>query len=591
VTAADGAIPNGSRAGGGAPRLRSAAWLAGDDETALAHRVALRSVGLRVDARGDRPVIGVANSASDLNPCNLPLDELAAAVKRGVLEAGGLPVEFPTISLGEDLMKPSAMLYRNLLAIEIEEMLRSYPLDGVVLLANCDKTVPGAVMGAVSAGVPTVVVTGGGRPVATFRGRRLGTGTDLWRLWDERRAGALDDDAWTELEACLANGLGACNTMGTASTMAILTETLGLTMPGAATIPAGDPRALEAAAAAGRRSVELVGGGIRPAGVLTAEAFANALVVLNAIGGSTNAVIHAAAIAGRAGVPFALEDVERLGKGVPVLADVEPSGAGLVQDFDAAGGVPALLKALGDRVDRSCATVSGRTIGEIADAAPEPSGAIRSAGDPVADGPAFAVVRGSLAPDGAVLKRSAASPELLRHRGPAVVFHGYDDMRRRVDDPALGVNAESVLVLAGCGPVGVPGMPEWGMIPIPARLLAAGVRDMVRVSDARMSGTSFGTVFVHAAPEAAVGGPLALVRDGDVIAVDADAGRLDLEVDPEELERRRREWRPPESPHLRGWPALYREHVTQAPDGCDLDFLQAPTAAHRQFVEPVVGRS
>jgi dihydroxy-acid dehydratase len=574
-----------------ASALRSRAWLTGDDEVAMAHRVALASAGVRIAAAGNGPIIGIANSASELNPCNLPLNDLVGAVKEGIGQAGGVGVEFPTISLGEDLMKPSAMLYRNLLAIEIEEMIRANPLDGIVILANCDKSVPGAVMGAVSANIPTVLVTGGARPVVSFRGGRIGTGTALWRLWDERRAGRLDDTAWRELEKCLSCGLGACNTMGTASTMAVLSEVLGLMIPGSSSIPAGDPRSAAAARLAGRAAVTAVTDDRRPAGILTPGAFANAVVALHAIGGSTNAVIHLAALAGRVGVPFPLADISRIGATVPVLADVEPSGSGLMQDFDAGGGVPALLGELSGLLDRDAVTVAGPTIGEIAASAPAPTGVIRRAARPLRKGGAFGVVHGSLAPDGAVIKTSAASPELLRHRGPAVVFRGYHDMLARIDDPDLPVTRDSVLVLAGCGPVGVPGMPEWGMIPIPARLVRAGVTDMVRVTDARMSGTSFGTVLLHVAPEAAIGGPLGLVRDGDTIAVDVEAGSLELEVTPAELARRRAAWAPQPPAHLRGWPALYARHVLQAPDGCDLDFLRAPTAAERKFVEPVVGRS
>ena len=553
--------------------------------------MALTSAGVGIPDQGQHPIIGIANSASELNPCNLPLRRLALAVKAGVRDAGGVPVEFPTISLGEDLMKPSAMLYRNLLAIEVEEMIRAHPLDGLVILANCDKTVPGALMGAISADLPTVLVTGGARQPAVFQGRRIGTGTDLWRLWDQRRTGALADGAWRELESCLAAGQGACNTMGTASTMAILVEVLGLMVAGSSTIPAGDPRAVAAATKAGGLAVAAARDRVRPSDILSPAAFANAVRVLHAIGGSTNAVIHLAALAGRVGIPFPLDDIQRLGAEVPVLADVEPSGSGLVQDFDAAGGVPALIRELSDLLDLSARTVGDGTLAEVAATAPAVSGAIRPRGRPLRTGGAFAVVHGSLAPAGAIIKTSAATPALLRHRGPAVVFRGYQDMCDRVDDPALDVGAESVLVLAGCGPVGVPGMPEWGMIPIPAKLAAAGVRDMVRVTDARMSGTSFGTVVLHVAPEAAIGGPLALVRDGDTVALDAGAGSLELEISADELSRRRAAWSRPGSPHLRGWPALYRDHVLQAPEGCDLDFLRAPTSAHRRFVEPVIGRS
>jgi dihydroxy-acid dehydratase len=574
-----------------AARLRSQAWLVGDDEVALEHRVALASSGLAVSRSADRPVIGIANSASDLNPCNLPLRDLAVEVKAGIEEAGGIGAEFGTISLGEDLMKPSAMLYRNLLAIEIEEMVRANPLDGLVVLANCDKSVPGALMGAISANVPTVLVTGGSRPVARFRGRPVGTGTALWQMWDERRAGRLDDAGWAEFERCLSCGLGACNTMGTASTMAILSEVLGLMVPGSASIPSGAERGRSAARQAGRLAVGAVQADLRPQSILTEDSFANAIVALHAIGGSTNAVIHLAAMAGRAGVPFPLEEVGRLGVKVPVLADVEPSGSGLMPDFDKAGGVPTLLREIAPHLHVKAITVTGRCIGDVIACAAPASGAIRQVSNPLREGGAFGVVRGSLAPDGAIIKTSAATPELLRHRGPAIVFRGYDDMLARIDDPALPITPQTVLVLADCGPVGVPGMPEWGMIPIPARLVQAGVTDMVRITDSRMSGTSFGTVVLHAAPESAIGGPLGLVRDGDFIALDEPAGTIELEVSADELERRRAEWTPPPAKHLRGWPALYARHVLQAPDGCDLDFLRAPTPAHRIFVEPTVGRS
>lgn len=571
--------------------LRSDAWIVGDDEAALEHRVALRSAGLEVDPAGGRPVIGIANSASEFNPCNLPLRDLLPALRAGVRAAGGIPVEFPVISLGEDLMMPSAMLYRNLLAIEIEEMARSHPIDGLLLLANCDKTIPGALMGAASANLPTLVITGGARPPARLRGRTLGTGTDLWRLWDERRAGRLDDATWREAEQALSCGQGACNTMGTASTMAILAEVLGFALPGSATVPAGDKRALAAAHRAGQRAVEMVRADGRPSRVCGPASLRNALRVLNAVGGSTNAVIHLAALAGRLGLDWTLEDVDRLGRAVPLLADVEPCGVGLIQDFDASGGVPALLGVLGELLEGQALLADGCRVDEVARSTPARGTAIRPVDEPLARGGAFRVVRGSLAPDGAVLKVPAADPGLLRHRGRAVVFEGYEEMRHRIEDPGLAVDPTSVLVLRGCGPVGGPGMPEWGMIPIPARLVAQGVRDMVRVTDARMSGTSFGTVFLHVAPEGAIGGPLGLVEEGDEIAVDTDAGRLDLLVEPNELARRRAGWRPPASPHRRGWPALYQAHVTQAPQGCDLDFLEAPTPEDRVFVEPVVGRS
>lgn len=572
-------------------KLRSTRWFEGNDEVGLLHRVALASSGFELSEGVDRPVIGIANSASELNPCNLPLASIVESVKEGVTAAGGFAVEFPTISLGEDLMKPTAMLYRNLLSIEIEEMIRANPLDGIVILANCDKSVPGALMGAASANIATVLVTGGARTPAMFEGRRIGTGTDLWRLSEKRRVGDLDDQEWAELERCLSCGTGACNTMGTASTMAILSETLGLMVPFSSTIPSDDDRRFQAARDAGEAVVRCVKDGVRPSDILSASAFANAVKVLNAIGGSTNAVIHLSALAGRVGVDFALEDVGVLGKEVPVLADIEPSGSGLIQDFDLAGGVPALLKELSGQLDLSAMTVSGCSLGEAAASADGPSGAIRPKGDPIKEGGAIAVVKGSLAPDGAIVKTSAASPGLLHHAGPALVFHGYEDMMARIDDPDLDVSAETVLVLSGCGPVGVPGMPEWGMIPIPAKLVSVGVEDMVRVTDARMSGTSFGTVVLHVAPEAAVGGPLGLLRDGDMVELDVEAGTLNANLSEQELSDRRSKWVKPSSPHLRGWPALYQEHVLQAPEGCDMDFLKAPTPSHRVFQEPVIGRS
>jgi len=571
--------------------MRSSEWFAGDDEVAVAHRVALRSSGLEISANDTRPIIGIADSSSDLNPCNLPLRELADDVAAGVVAAGGIPVKFSVMSMGEDLMKPSAMLYRNLLSMEVEEYLRSYPIDGVVLLANCDKSVPGALMGAVSSDLPTLVFTAGARPIAKFKGRRIGAGTDLWRAWEQHRTGEMSDSDWDEFERCLNCGLGACNTMGTASSMAIVTETLGMCLPGSATIPAGDADRVRAAIATGERIVEMTLNDVRPSQILTNTAFANAVRMLSAVGGSTNVVLHLLAIAGRSAGSLTLDDVGEIAATVPVLADVEPSGSLLIQDFHASGGVRAMVRELGELFDASAVTASGRTWrDEAAEAAPRGI-AIRPLDNPLHANGAFAVVRGSLAPRGALIKTSAASAELLTHSGPALVFQSYNDMRSRIDDPDLAVSSNTVLVLVGAGPVAVPGMPEWGMIPIPAKLAAAGVHDMVRITDSRMSGTSFGTCVLHVAPEAAVGGPLALVRDGDIISLDAANGTLDLEVDDAELDRRRAQWARPRSPHLRGWPALYQRHVTQADLGCDLDFLRPESDEARTFVPPVVGRS
>jgi len=468
--------------------MRSDAWLGGDDEVALNHRAALRAAGFRRSRgsagprsrpgrRGRRPLIGIASTASDLNRCDRGLSVLAAAVRRGVLAAGGLPLEFPVMSLSEDLMKPTAMLYRNLLAIEVEETIRSQPLDGIVALGNCDKTVPAYLMALASADIPALIVTGGFRVPAVLNGERLGSGTALWRLYDERRAGALSSAAWARLETCLGRGLGACNTMGTASTMAIMAETLGMTVPGSAVLAAGDPLQVSLAEEAGRRIVGLVSDGVRPSSVLTPSGFERAMTVLAAVGGSTNAIIHLCAVAGRRGL------------------------------------------------------------------------------------------------------------SLLRHQGPAVVFHSYEEMRARIDDPSLDVTADSVLVLAGCGPAGMA-MPEWGNIPIPAKLLSQGVTDMVRITDGRMSGTGFGTVVLHVAPESAVGGPLSRLRDGDMVTLDAYAGSLSVSA-----ELPLREPVLPPVGDTRGWPVLHRMHVLQAPEGCDYDFLAARTPDQLTFIEPVIGRS
>lgn len=573
--------------------LRSAAWFDGIDEVAMSHRVALR---LGLEDRG-RPVIGIADTSSALNPCNDGFAQLVPFVEEGIRAAGGVPARFPVMSLGEDLMKPSAMLYRNLVSMELEETVRANPLDGVVLLANCDKSVPAALTAAASTDLPSLLLIGGARSAPEFRGRPLGSGTDLWRALDERRAGRLDDTEWAGLERCLAcTGPGSCNTMGTASTMALVTEALGMCLPGATGLPAVGPDVQQMAVETGRRVTLDVMDGVRPSAHLTQAALDNAVVLLAAAGGSTNAVIHLAAVAGRLGLDADLRRMDALWARTPLLADVEPCGSRLIQHFAAAGGAATLLRALADGgapVDLAALAGDGRSWAEVVRQAPEPvaGGVVRPAQDPVAPAPALVAVFGSLAPDGAVIKTAAASAELLEHTGRAVVFGTYDEMRARLDDDALDITADDVIVVRGCGPVGVPGMPEWGMAPIPARLVREGVRDMVRISDGRMSGTSFGTVALHVAPESAVGGPLALVADGDPIRLDVAGRRLDLLVDDAELERRRAALVVEPVTHLRGWPRLYQEHVLQAPQGCDLDFLTAPTPAARVFRDPVVGRS
>jgi len=571
--------------------LRSAAWFEGDDEVALIHRVAMRNAGFDIDAEHGKPVIAILNSAGDLNPCNLPLASYVDAIRTGITAAGGIAVELPVMSLGEDLMKPSAMLYRNLLSIEVEEYVRTYPIDGLVLLANCDKSVPGAVMGAISADVPFVLVTAGARPVAAFEGKPIGTGTDTWRAWQDHRSGQMSDERWQQYEKCLACGLGACNTMGTASTMAVICEVLGLSLPGSAAVPTDDPRRVDIAGASGRRVVELVIEGSRPMESITAEGFRNAVRALHAVGGSTNAIIHLLAMAGRSSVSLTLDDMDALGRNVPVIADVEPSGRLLIQDFASAGGVPALMRALDRVMEMEAVTCSGRSWHDEAAQQVEFGGALVDPVEPMHRGGSFRVVRGNLAPDGAVIKVSAASPRLLQHTGPALVFHSYEDMRARVDDPDLDVTPDTVLVLTHAGPVAVPGMPEWGMIPIPAKLAVQGIDDMVRVTDGRMSGTSFGACVLHVVPEAAVGGSLRFVRDGDSITLDVAGGRLVLHVDEDELAERELVAPRFTTPHLRGWPAFYQHHVLQADLGCDLDFLRAPSPEHRRVIPPVIGRS
>ncbi len=568
--------------------LRSDRWIRGDTEVALDSRVALRMGGATVDRLGGRPVIGIANSASDLNPCNQPLGELLSSLKEGVNKAGGLALAFPVMSLGEDLMKPTAMLYRNLVAMELEESIRSQPVDAVIILAACDKSVPGALMGAFSANVPTLLLVSGPRPVAVFEGRRIGTGTDLWRLWDQRRAGDVSDERWSELETALTLGKGTCNTMGTASSMGAIAEVLGLAWPGSTSIPAGDPRHHEIARQLGQRSVELVHQGLTASRQVSPDALHNALVVLSAMGGSTNAVIHLTALARRLGRDVSLEEVDRLSRSTPVLIDVEPSGAALMDDLDAAGGVPTLLKVLGNRLNPEVMMADGTTTGETQSLARGANGVVRELDNPVDAEGAFRVVTGNLAPDGALIKRCAATPSLLVHRGPAYVIGSYEELEERTG-PNAQCPENAVLILRGVGPVGGPGMPEWGMIPIPQPLLVRGVTDMVRVTDARMSGTSFGTVYLHVAPEAAIGGPLDLVRDGDVIYVNADEGVIRLEIDDVELAARRSI--PREFTNRRGYLELYRRHVMQAPDGCDFDFLVQPRGVSPQLVEPVVGRS
>jgi dihydroxy-acid dehydratase len=555
--------------------LRSAQWYSGNDRNSYIHRAWMRR-GVPGSALGGRPQIAIANTASDLTPCNAHLDEVAASVKNGVWEAGGTPLNLPVPSLGETQVRPTAMLWRNLAAMATEEMLRANPIDGVVLLGGCDKTIPALLMAAASVDLPAVVVPGGPMLTGHFRGAPLGCGTDVWRLSEEVRAGTLSPEDFLMSESSMIRSKGHCNTMGTASTMACVAEALGMTIPGLAGTPAPDSRLLEQAHETGRLAVELIRQDRRPSGVMTRDSFLNAIVVLAAIGGSTNAVVHLLAIAGRLGVDLHLDDFDRTGSGVPLLVDLQPSGRHLMDDLHRAGGLLAVLGEVRDLLSPDAVTVTGRPlVDHLGDARIWDESVIRPRSSPLLADAGIAVLRGNLAPDGAVIKPAAASPELLRHRGRAVVFDSIEDLHARLDSPDLDVDETCVLVLRGCGPKGYPGMPEVGNMPLPAKILAKGVRDMVRISDARMSGTAYGTVVLHASPEAAAGGPLALVRTGDMIVLDVPARRLDLDVPAEELRLRGASeasaaaYAAPSG----GWERLYVDHVQQADRGADLDFL------------------
>ena len=554
---------------------RSAQWYAGSDRNAYIHRAWMRR-GLPAHAFDGRPHIAIANTASDLTPCNAHLNEVAESVKQGVWEAGGIPLNLPVVSLGETLVRPTAMLWRNMAAMAAEELFRANPVDALVLLGGCDKTIPALLMAAASVDLPAVVVPGGPMLTGTFRGEPLGCGTDVWRLSEEVRAGTLSRQAFLASESSMIRSRGHCNTMGTASTMACVAEALGMTVPGLAGTPAPDSRLLEGAHGTGRLAVELAAADRRPSRVLTRGSFRNAIVALAAIGGSTNAVVHLLALAGRLGVPLELDDFDRIGADVPLLVDLQPAGRHLMEDFHRAGGLLAVLREVRDLLDPEALTVTGAPlVDHLGDARIWDETVIRPRAEPLQASAGIAVLHGNLAPSGAVIKPAAASPHLLQHRGRAVVFDSVEDLRARIDDPDLEVDETSVLVLRGCGPKGYPGMPEVANLPLPAKLLKQGVRDMVRICDGRMSGTAYGTVVLHAAPEAAAGGPLGLVETGDVIVLDVPARRLDLDVPTEQLALRRPSAAMTDAfaAPRRGWERLYVEHVTQADKGADLDFL------------------
>ncbi len=559
--------------------LRSHRWYGVKDLRSFGHRSRTAQMGYHRGDYAGKPVIAIINTWSDINPCHSHFKQRVEEVKRGIWQAGGYPVEMPAMSLSEPFQKPTTMLYRNLLAMETEELLRSYPADGAVLMGGCDKTTPALLMGALSMNLPAIFMPAGPMLRGDFQGKFLGSGSDTWKYWAELRAGNITEEEWQGVEDGIARSPGHCMTMGTASTMTSAIEALGLTLPGAASIPAPDSRHAQMAALTGRRIVEMVWEDLKPLDIATPGAFDNAVTAVLALGGSTNALVHLVAMARRANVPLDLDRFDALARKVPVLANVRPSGQYLMEDFFYAGGLPAMLAALGDLIDGAQPTANGRTLGEnLAGAKAWNEDVIRTRANPMVPCDGLAVLRGNLAPAGAVIKPPAMEARLQKHVGRAVVFSSYDDMAARIDDPTLDVDADSVIVLQNAGPQGAPGMPEWGQLPIPQKLLKQGVRDMLRISDARMSGTSYGACVLHVTPEAYVGGPLALVRSGDRIEIDVPARKLNLLVDDAELERRRAAWRPGKPHFHRGFGTLYMKHVTQADQGCDFDFLEGGAA-------------
>jgi len=556
-------------------KLRSHRWFGPDDLRSFGHRSRFKGMGLDDQDFENKPIVGVLNTWSEMNTCHSHFRERVLEVKRGVLQAGGFPVEIPVMSLGEMLMKPTTMLYRNLLAMETEEVLRCHPIDAAVLMGGCDKTVPAMLMGALSADIPSVFLPAGPMLNAHWRDTTLGSGTDAWKYWAERCAGNLCDGEWKEIENCIARSAGTCMTMGTASTMACIAEALGMTLPGASSIPAVVAEHSRLAVATGRLAVELAWTDRKPSRLLSAGSFVNAMITQLAIGGSTNAIVHLIAMAGRAGLKVTLEDFDAWSRQVPVLANIRPSGKYLMEDFHRAGGLRALWSGLQGLLDTSAKQVDGRTMADsIAQSQRIDPDVIRTTSDPIVEQGGTCVLRGNLAPNGCVIKASASTTRLLQHRGPAVVFENYPDLKKRIHDPDLPVTADSVLVLKDAGPLGAPGFPEWGMLPIPEKLLKAGVRDMVRISDARMSGTSYGTCVLHVSPESRLGGPLAWVQSGDIIELDVPARRISLLVSEEILSQRKEHWRPAPEHASRGYTWLYTKHVTQADRGCDFDFLE-----------------
>jgi dihydroxy-acid dehydratase len=555
--------------------LRSYRWFGAATMRGFSHRSRMKQLGYRQEDFTGRPVIALINTWSEINTCHAHLRERAEAVKKGVWQAGGFPVEIPAFSITETYMKPSPMLYRNLLAMETEENLRSLPVDGAVLMGGCDKTTPGLLMGAISMNLPAIYVPAGPMLRGNWKGQPLGSGTDLFKFWTERCAGTISEEEWNEMEGGIARSPGFCMTMGTAATMTALAEALGMTLPGASSIPAPDSNHVRMAMNCGRRIVEMIWEDLKPRSILTMKAFENAIAVDMAIGGSTNAIIHLVALARRCGLEMPLKRFDDISERVPVLANIRPSGKFLMEDFYYAGGLPALMAEITDLLHTDCITVNGKTLGEnLKGAAINNPEVIRPRDQPLAASGGTVIVYGNLAPDGAVIKTSAAEPHLLQHTGPAIVFKNYNDMEARINRDDLAVTPDSVLVLQDAGPLGGPGMPEWGNLPIPKKLLGSGLRDMVRISDARMSGTAYGTCVLHVSPESFLGGPLALVRDGDMISLDIKNRALNVMISGEEMAARRAAWTKPAPKYTRGYGALYSERVTQAHEGCDFDFLE-----------------
>ncbi len=564
---------------GGPAGLRSARWFAPDDLRSFGHRSRMKQMGLSDEDFRDKPIIAILNTWSDLNTCHSHLRQRAEDVRRGILQAGGFPVEVPVMSLGEMLMKPTTMLYRNLLAMETEEVLRCHPIDAVVLMGGCDKTVPGLLMGALSADLPAIFLPAGPMLRGRWKNETLGSGSDVWKYWAERCAGNLCDGDWGELENCIARSAGTCMTMGTASTMACIAEAVGMTLPGAACTPAVMAQHARLASATGRRAVQLAWEQLKPSQIVSQQSIDNAITTQLTIGGSTNAIVHTIAIAGRAGVAVSLKRFDELSRSVPVLGDMRPGGRYLMEDLYEAGGLGALLNQIGDLLHLDCLTVSGQSLGaQIAGAEVLNTDVIRPRSNPVSASGGTYILHGNLAPNGCVIKTIAADPTLLQHRGRALVFDNYAALKQAIDDPDLPVTPESIIVLRSAGPIGAPGFPEWGMLPIPKKLLQAGVRDMVRISDARMSGTSYGTCVLHVSPESHVGGPLAFVHTGDEIELDVQQRRIHWHVSQQEAAARRAAWTPPAAKWQRGYQALFAQHVTQAHEGCDFDFLSGRSA-------------